>query len=73
MQLPGDKDKLNKIEELKGKLFSKNYRPRIESRDTFTHHLQKEVPVSWHEEGEKVDFKQKLFMQTSIFKKFFLL
>ena len=70
---PNDKDKLNRIEELKNKLFSKNYQTKMEHRDNFTHSSKNNVPDSW-----KVDVKEKfkpkgnLFAQTALFKNFFI-
>ena len=39
--------KLNRIEELKGRLFSKNYQTKLEHRDKFTHLNRKETPDVW--------------------------
>ncbi len=69
-------DKLNRIEELKNKLFSKNYQTRIEHRDGFTHPKRNDIPDGW-ESGLKTgidsaSFQEKFFMKTSIFKKFFI-
>lgn len=71
-----DRDKLNRIEELKGKLFSKNYQTKIEHRDSFTHLNRKDVPDVW-ENSQKVNSdpfhsEEKFFMKTSMFKKFFI-
>ena len=68
-----DRDKLNRIEELKGKLFSKNYQIKAEHRDKFTHREDTKVPDSWQtEEEEIVDYGEKFFMKTSIFKNFLI-
>jgi len=72
----GDRDKLNRIEELKGRLFSKNYQTKIEHRDNFTHLNRKDIPDVW-ENGKKVDIGSfysgdKFFMKTSMFKNFFI-
>lgn len=71
---PFDKDKLNKLEELKAKLFNKNYQTKIEHRDSFPHFQKKEVMDSWKkkEEGIESNSREKFFMKTSMFKKFFL-
>ena len=70
---PQDREKLNKIEELKSKLFNKNYQTKIEHRDSFSHFPKKEVMDSWEEkENAEPDFKEKFFMKTSMFKKFFI-
>ncbi|OGI83026.1 hypothetical protein A3I95_01925 [Candidatus Nomurabacteria bacterium RIFCSPLOWO2_02_FULL_44_12] len=69
----GDGDKLNRIEELKRKLFSKNYQTKMEHRDNFTHLDLKDVPESWAERGVIArDLGKKFFLRTSFFKKFFL-
>ncbi len=70
--LPGDESKLNKIEELKSKLFNRNYRPPVPRHDSFPHFLDKEVADSWREKDAGLDFKEKLFLKTSMFKKFFI-
>ena len=67
-----DGEKLNKIEELKSKLFSKNYQTKIEHRDTFSHIPSKDVPESWRGEKDGLNFAERLFMKTSVFKKFFV-
>src|SRR3989344_5084775 len=72
----GDRDKLNRIEELKGRLFSKNYQTKIEHRDNFTHLNRKDIPDVW-ENGKKVDIgtfysRDRFFMKTSLFKNFFI-
>src|SRR3989338_7095685 len=70
-----DRNKLNRIEELKNKLLSKSYQTKIEHRDNFTHPDRREVPDSWEENGVPAaasDFMNKFFVKTSIFKKFFI-
>ncbi|OGI95590.1 hypothetical protein A2917_03505 [Candidatus Nomurabacteria bacterium RIFCSPLOWO2_01_FULL_42_17] len=71
-----DRDKLNRIEELKAKLFSKNYQTKIEHRDKFSHPKRSDVPEVW-EEGENLGtgptaYTQRFFMKTSMFKNFFI-
>jgi hypothetical protein len=70
----GDNNKLNRIEELKSKLFSKNFQTKVEHRDNFTHGRNSDVPDSW-EDGMKgrIDLGEKFFMQTSVFKNFFII
>ncbi len=71
--LPRDRDKLNKLEELKTKLFNKNYQIKIEHRDNFPHFQRKEVMDSWEKEDDtSSSFREKFFMKTSLFKKFFI-
>ncbi len=70
-----DGDKLNRIEELKNKLFSKNYQAKLEHRDRFTRLKKSDVPDAW-EDGNKSSAdllapQDKFFMKTSVFKNFF--
>jgi len=76
-KMPNDENKLNRIEELKGRLFSKNYQTKIEHRDSFTHFNRKDIPDSW-DSGKKTEadsalLKDRFFMKTPIFKNFFIL
>ncbi|MES2315468.1 MAG: hypothetical protein V4486_01900 [Patescibacteria group bacterium] len=70
---PGEGDKLNRIEELKRKLFSRNYQTKIEHRESFTDMKTPNIPASWGE-GVQVakDLGEKFFQKTTFFKKFFL-
>src|SRR3989338_4764884 len=71
-----DRDKLNRIEELKSKLFSKNYQTKIEHRDSFSHTKRETVPDAWGNdvkaETDPMSSKDKFFMKTSVFKNFFI-
>ncbi|MFZ2150076.1 MAG: hypothetical protein WAV15_02875 [Minisyncoccia bacterium] len=68
-----DKNKLNRIEELKGKLFRKNYHTKLEHRDGFTAQGSRGVVDSWNtKEKTASDFKKEFFMKTSMFKKLFI-
>ena len=68
-----DEEKLNRIEELKSKLFNANYKTKIEHRDSFPHFQKREVMDSWgKKEDTEPDFKENFFMKTSMFKKFFI-
>src|SRR3990167_1629357 len=74
--MANDGNKLNRIEELKSKLFSKNYQTKIEHRDSFTHFNRKDIPDSW-EGGKKTEtessfLRDRFFMKTPIFKNFFI-
>ena len=70
---PHGRDKLSKIEDLKNKLFSRNYQTKIEHRDNFSHQETKEVMDSWVvKEKSLSDFGENFFMKTSLFKKFFV-
>ncbi|OGI94765.1 hypothetical protein A3A03_02690 [Candidatus Nomurabacteria bacterium RIFCSPLOWO2_01_FULL_40_18] len=70
-----DRNKLNRIEELKAKLFSKNYQPKIEYRDRFTNFKKNEVPDIWEGESDPgadlFSNQSKFLMKTSTFKNFF--
>lgn len=67
-----DREKLNRIEELKSKLFSKNYQVKTGVRDSFVRQPKKEVLDSWKKKEEKLDLGEKFFTKTSMFKKFFI-
>jgi hypothetical protein len=72
-----DGDKLNRIEELKAKLFSKNYQVKIEHRDRFMRANREDIPDAW-ESGKKPGmnslgyYRDKFFTETPIFKNFFI-
>ncbi len=71
--LSRDRNKLNRIEELKSKLFDKDFKVKMEHRDNFPHFQQKEVMDSWGEnESVETNFEENFFMKTSMFKKFFI-
>ena len=68
-----DRNKLNKIEELKSKLFSEHYQVKIEHRDSFPHFQNSEVVDSWEKKEEVgLGYRERFFMKTSIFKNFFI-
>ena len=67
-----DRDKLNRLEELKAKLFSKDFDTRIEHRDTFSDVRMKDIPDVWEKEENLPNFKENFFLKTSMFKKFFI-
>ena len=73
---PNDGDKLNRVEELKEKLFSKNYETEIEHRDKFTRVERGDIPDAWVDENKANapmgDYPEKFFMRTRVFKNFFL-
>ncbi len=69
--MPNDRDKLNRIEELKNKLFSKNYKTKLDRPDKFTHAKKNDIPDSW-DSGKKDGTDEKFFMKTPIFKNFFI-
>ena len=63
--LPEDKEKLNKIEELKSKLFNKNYQARPANRIDFVYRRPKDIPDSWEKAEEEGSAEQKIFLKTS--------
>lgn len=70
-----DRDKLNRIEALKGKLFSKDYQTKIEHRDTFTHLKREDIQDTWESERKDADSgysPDKFFKKTPVFKNFFI-
>ncbi len=69
---PEDRDKLSKIEDLKSKLFSKNFHVQIEHRDNFSHSRDEGVLDSWKVDTADNGITQKFLMKTSLFKKFFI-
>ncbi|MEK7564186.1 MAG: hypothetical protein AAB510_01280 [Patescibacteria group bacterium] len=72
---PNGRDKINKIEELKTKLFSKSYQVKVGHFDKFKHVEEVDVPDSWEDSGKiplsTLGYKERFFMKTSIFKNFF--
>ncbi len=68
-----DPNRLSKIEDLKSKLFSKNYKTHIEHRDSFTKIDAGDVNDSWNSRIDGAEgTNSKFFMHTSLFKKFFI-
>lgn len=67
-----DENKLNRIEELKNKLFSKNYKTRIDHHDGFSHRETSRIPEDWHSSmKDTIQSGEKLFSTSSSFKTFF--
>ena len=73
--MPPDEDRFEKLEDLKSKLFNKEYKTKIEHRDAYSPLHKKEVLDSWQEEGEvkNINPEKSIFLETSVFKKFFIL
>jgi len=70
---PDDRNKLNRLEELKGRLFSRSYQTKIEHRDSYSHARTNDVLDSWeNQEKAPGSSGEKFFMKTSRFKKFFI-
>lgn len=68
----GEGDKLSKIEDLKRKLWSRNYEPHMHPREMLPRGPDKKVPEGWTPEEEGLNFWEKIFMRTPVFKKFFI-
>ncbi|MEK7569293.1 MAG: hypothetical protein AAB500_00155 [Patescibacteria group bacterium] len=67
---PDDKEKLNRLEELKSKLWSKDFPTKVEHRDSFTPARHLDVPESW-ERGTPAPEPGQSFKKSKFFKKFF--
>ena len=65
-----DQEKPNRLEEIKSRLFSRNYKTEIEHRDIFIRPGRADVPGAW-QENEATQNMENFFMKTSLFKKFF--
>src|SRR3989344_2144918 len=74
--MPGDENKLNRLEDLKSKLFSRNYQTKIEHRNVYSRLRGKDISDSWQDKEETESgisvSAEKFFMKTSWFKKFFI-
>ena len=68
----GDKERLNRLEELKSKLFSKTYKMPDLTHGGFSRQQKKDIPDSWNTKEEEVKIEEKFYMKTSLFKKFFI-
>mgnify|MGYP001561337409 CR=1 FL=1 len=68
----GDANKPHKLEDLKSKLFSKNYKAHIEHQDGFSSVPHDAVPDSWEAPAGRRNFEDKVLQKTSWFKKVFV-
>lgn len=67
----GDPHKLNRIEELKSRLWSKDFKEG-DVRRPLSHLSAPDVPETWEKGKEQIqNFGHKFFIRTSIFRKFF--
>ncbi|MCX6752854.1 MAG: hypothetical protein NTW62_00700 [Candidatus Nomurabacteria bacterium] len=71
MQNEEEKEKLHRLEDMKSRLFSKSYKNLQIKRSGILHKKEYDIPDSWKEEEES-NITDKIFMKTSIFKKFFI-
>lgn len=68
-----EKEKLNRIEEMKSKLNSKDYEAKMRHRNSFLYKVERDVSDSWGDKKEENNFFQEKFLKkTSMFKKFFI-
>ena len=71
-----DRDKLNRIEELKDKLFSKNYQVKSGHHDRFIDLKRNDVSDVWESDNNiPIDYslnRGRLFLKTSLFKNLFI-
>jgi len=68
----GDKEKLNTIENLKSKIFNKNFETKTERHDSFSYQQKSDVPESWEEDAQNTNFEAIVTKRASMFKKFFI-
>ncbi len=66
-----EEEKLDRVEKLKSKLFSRGYETQSEHNDNFSFQPKINVVDSWPGAPKKSNLKD-FFMKTSIFKKFFI-
>jgi hypothetical protein len=70
---PVDRNKLNRIEDLKNKLFSKNFQTRPKHTDSFAYASKSNIPDSWQMNmKEKLQSGEQKFTKSTFFQKFFL-
>src|SRR3989338_7373535 len=63
--------KPSKLDEIKRKLYSRNYRTKIEHRELITRGKPEEIPSNWESSG-KENKMEDFFGKTSLIKKFFI-
>ncbi len=67
-----DKNKLNRVEEMKDRLFSQNYDTQIRQPNVFSPIPERPVQDSWTKDEKPAPVVESSFMHSSIFKKFFI-
>src|ERR1035437_9238513 len=68
-----DRNKLNRLEELKNKLFSRSYKTKLEHRDNYSSLYKKDVQDYWKTDQKiESEAENKFFMKTPLFRKFFV-
>jgi len=69
--LEEDKNGLNKVENMKRKIFSRNYETRIEDREGFVFIKKEQVPEAWNHQ-DIANTKESNVKKNSFFKNFFI-
>ena len=73
MPFEPEKEKLHSLEDMKRKLFVKDYKSLLTRRSGVLHKKDLNVKQNWEQEEQKKEEHQEVFfMKTSIFKKFFI-
>lgn len=67
-----EKEKLHRLEDIKARLFSRDTGLLRAKRSGTLHEKHYDVPETWKDEGEQEKPLEKIFLQTSVFKKFFI-
>lgn len=67
-----DREKLNRLEDLKTKLSSKNFESDFRRHDNYILHPKDKVPESWQDENAVNNLNGNKFMKKTSFKKFFI-
>ncbi len=68
-----EEEKLHRLEDVKAKLWSKDYKSFQARRAGTLHKVRYDVPDKWTEDEKKEEPENKFIMKTSMFKKFFFL
>lgn len=68
-----EREKLNRVENLKRKFLDINFKTKIKRHEGFSQEEVGRAPDSWEsEENRNIDFRDMIIKKTSIFKKFFI-
>lgn len=68
-----DKDKINRLDDLKSKLFSRNYETRVVHHEHFSEENEIKVKDDWSDNASlNISKREQFFMKNSFFKKFFV-
>ncbi|MCX6757878.1 MAG: hypothetical protein NTZ44_03310 [Candidatus Nomurabacteria bacterium] len=72
METDEEKEKLHRLEDMKTKLFSKSYKSILAKRSGILHRTHYDIADEWQNEEHAENLTSKIFMKTSLFKKFFI-